>query len=268
MASKDDIEQEAWTSPRLLSWAYPDEANNMVEQFLDGAYYYDISDFAAVMPDSELRSEVEAATEGRVHPAIVARAGLHAVRILATCLLAHGDSGDPLQALQAVLAAIRRRIGDRPGQWLNSLELIGMRLAGQVYSGDWAPADQFYRNANDGPTAPNNQQARRTRTIPRLIADFFAVDHAGVLHNDLRSFRQHDMLRHRVREYGEELVEVTIKAELARHAIDGGEIGKVRTWAYFDGSLMDARHADHMQELGIRPGDVLGMWRQLRGDKK
>jgi len=47
-----------------------------------------------------------------------------------------------------------------------------------------------------------------------------------VLHNDLKSFRQHNLLRHRVRELGEELVEATIKAELARHAIDGGEIGK------------------------------------------
>jgi hypothetical protein len=267
MANEDDTEQEARTSPHLLSWAYPDEANSIVEQFLDGAYYCDIDEIAAMMPDSELRSAIETATDGRVHPVIVAPAGLYAVRILAACLLARGDPEDRLQPLQAVLAAIRRRIGDRPGQWLNSLELIGMRLAGQVSTGDWALADQFYRNANGGSSAPHKRQTRRTRPIPRLIADFFAVDHAGVLHNDLQSCRQHDVLRHRVREYGEELVEVTIKAELARHAIDGGEIGKVRTWSYFDGPLKDARHAVHMQESGIRPGDVFGWWRKTRPAK-
>ena len=236
----------------------------MVEQFLDGAYYCDLSDIAAVMPDSELRFAIEAATGGRVHPAIVAPGGLHAVRILAACLLGHDDTENPLQALQAVLAAIQLRIGDRPGKRLNSLELIGMRLAGQVYSGDWAPADQFYRNVNGGPSAPDHRQASRTRAIPRLIADFFAVDHAGVLHNDLKSVRQHKLLGDRVREYGEELVEATIKAELARHAVDGGEIGKVRTWTYFDGSLKDARHAVQVQASGIRPGDVFGWWRQVK----
>jgi hypothetical protein len=137
-----------------------------------------------------------------------------------------------------------------------------MRLAGQVYSGDWAPEDKFYRNANSGPSAPDNRQARRT--IPQLIADFFAVDRARVLHNDLNSFRQHDLLRHRVREYGEDLVDETIKAELARHAIDGGEIGKVRTWAYFDGPLRDALRAIQMRDLGIHPGDVFGWWRDAK----
>jgi hypothetical protein len=95
-ASQNDIDREAWTSRHLLNWAYPDKANSRVEQFLDGAHYSDIGDIAAVMPDAELRSAIEAATEGRVHPAILAPAGLYAVRILAACLLASSDIDDPL----------------------------------------------------------------------------------------------------------------------------------------------------------------------------
>jgi len=75
-------------------------------------------------------------------------------------VLAHGEIDEPLLALQAVPAAMRHRIGDRPGQRLNSLELIGMRVRSILAIG------RQRRNSMAMATAPH----------PHLLIDRRAAD--------------------------------------------------------------------------------------------
>jgi hypothetical protein len=90
---------------------------------------------SAVAPNGALASRIRKATEGRVAAEILAPVGLEAVRELAAAV---GEACDVEadEALDAVLDAMRARIGDRPGQRLNSLALIGTRMAAAIHDGE------------------------------------------------------------------------------------------------------------------------------------
>jgi hypothetical protein len=242
----------------LLNWNL-EGVEEVLAEFLDAAPH-DISDLEMVMKDDELKSAIQAATQARVHRDILEPAGLYAVRVLAACLLGKGDGTvDPHHAIDGVLEAMRHRIGDRPGEWLNSLALIGKRLAGKLYSGEWAASDTFYRNSDS--STPHKSQPSTHPSIPTLIDKIFDVDGARVLSEDLKCDRQQRLLWKRLRKYGEELTLTIIMSVVHRHMIDGGEIGSIRDWRYFDGALEDACRIAEMEAMGARPGDVLGMHR-------
>jgi hypothetical protein len=101
----------------------------------DGVDDEELAQITAAVPDDRLREMVRAATRGRVAPEILTPAGLFAVRYLAAMIAAaaHEPFEAPEDALSAVLDAMRQRIGSRPGQWLNSLALLGRRFAAELY---------------------------------------------------------------------------------------------------------------------------------------
>jgi hypothetical protein len=51
---------------------------------------------------------------------------------------------------------------------------------------------------------------------------------------------------------------------LRRLMLDGKAVGSVRSWDYFAPAILDELHKQRIAELGVRPGDVLGLHRQLR----
>ena len=94
-----------------------------------------VAEITALAPDPALARLIRDATGGsRVAPEILTPAGLHAVRRLVATLMLDPTGMEAGDALVAVLVAIQARIGDRPGEWLNSLALLGKRMAAAVYT--------------------------------------------------------------------------------------------------------------------------------------
>lgn len=121
---------DPWDHPNILGWIHGDQCE---------AEWYDVSDedvddVALAWPDDKLSELVRKAAGGRVHRDILTREGCEGVRYLAAFLLTKDYADDALCAMDVVLRSIGDRIGSRPGQWMNSLALIGRRIAGELYT--------------------------------------------------------------------------------------------------------------------------------------
>jgi hypothetical protein len=90
--------------------------------------------------DEELRNLILNATKKRVSKKLLTKEGLYAFRYLTALLVGREDLGNltPEGAMATVLNAMLDRIGDRRGQWLNSLAVVGKRL---ISEGCYGPAD-------------------------------------------------------------------------------------------------------------------------------
>ena len=99
------------------------------------------------------------ASGGCVALAILAPAGLAAVRTLAALIhkLMNGVPAD--EALSIILEAIQERIGDRPETRLSSLEVIGRRVVNSV---DWAATDIQLYESTSTKTRQRRMQGRRS----------------------------------------------------------------------------------------------------------
>lgn len=146
---------EAWSNLRLLAWASSDEPSMRDFEFADFDEHLDDiwDEFAEALPDAELRDAIRNATDGSVHPDIIAPEGLWAVRWLAL-VRAKGDtcdfySADALHVSEAVEGAralmkdVATNVKDK-GRYLNSLKLIGDRLFGCVFTGNGIPRQGLY----------------------------------------------------------------------------------------------------------------------------
>lgn len=139
-ASEDDLEDRAFEAPNLLGWAADDELAEKAA-LLDSAPPEKVAAIAALVSDAKLASHIRTATANRVSAEILMPAGLYAVRWLAATMLAddpedcNDDGPTPAEPLDVVLDAMRARVGWQPGTWLNSLALIGKRMAGAAYAG-------------------------------------------------------------------------------------------------------------------------------------
>ena len=239
---RSDIIDEAFKSPSLLGWIEGIDPGNPAQDLAD-IDPATLDEVLAAVKATALADSIRAATRRRVSAELLRPSGLYAVCHLAAGVRRWKKALTAAQALDVVLAAIAERIGNRGG-WLNSLSVIGHRLAGEILHG--RDPEQVFA-------------AARERADPH-IADLRRADGARVLAPHLfEEDRAH--LGQLLLEYGEGAV-ATIRSILTRCMIDGPPPGSVTTWAYFRPVLDEQRLADQMADEGMRPGDVFCAHRQ------
>jgi hypothetical protein len=117
---------EALEHHQLLGWVTATE-DPVIESFTD--HRLDLqAELSAIITDDELVMRVRTQTRRRVDPLILTAPGLAAIRLFAARILDTHEDLQATYALDMVLDAIGRLIGDRKGR-LNSLEVIGKRFA-------------------------------------------------------------------------------------------------------------------------------------------
>jgi hypothetical protein len=243
-----ELETDAFCSPNLLGWI----EDKPIEDTLFNVSDDTIWAICAVADDQALRRLMREATGGRVSREIMSAAGLAAIRRLAAFALDHPSDEDgftPHQALSYVLDAIRDRIGNQPGSWLNSLAVIGLRILWSGYGGDGVE------------DAPYRSQCPRQLSSPGITAELNelkAADGARVIAPQL--YQDAKGLENLIEKFGTDALD-TIKAKLVGAMIDGSKVGKIKSWSYFREALDDERRAAELKAQGMRPGDCPG-WRQ------
>jgi hypothetical protein len=113
-----------------------------------------------------------------------------------------------------------------------------------------AASDDFCHVAADTGNGSTSELADALHTL----------DRAGTLRAYLLTPRGLEPYRHRLAQHGE-LVHFAIADVLMRLAMDGAPPDKIKSWRYFDGAIADAVRAETMARQGLRPGDLLGAWR-------
>jgi hypothetical protein len=219
----------------LLGWAGEGCAGTAGVFEIDPAA---VDAITAVMSDGELAAAIRAVTDGRVHRVILSEPGLYAVRHLAAFEQEHaseqlGEELDAQTTLLRVLQTIGERIGAHERAWLNSLKVIGLRLAS---------------NANHSVAAAYLPELRRADGARILAPRLFGAGKGGL--TDLMN------------KFGTAETIDTIRAVLARAMIDGMAPGAITTWSYFRPALEEQQRLEEMTAAGLRPGDVFGAHRR------
>ena len=259
----EGIEGQAWEAPSLLGWCYSCDGDDakMAEALLDGGedeIAAAVAEIAEIAPDHILGSRIWSATKGRVAGEILAAPGLYAVRRLAAALVT--EEAEPAEALAAVLKAMWARVGSRPGAWLNSLALIGRRMAAVAYTDGVGEADggrqHFYAEAR----APKPGRAKRPAPLDANLKALIGTDGAKTLAAKLR--RDAAGLRDFLGAHGPEALAIMVSV-LRRHMVTGKPIGSVKSWNFFAAVIAEERHLRSLAVEGVRPGDVMGAhkWR-------
>ena len=202
----------------LLAWADGDPLNELPDVDVDT-----VDEMKAFANDDRLRGWVLQATEERVAPEIVTSAGLYAVRHLAATLLVDDEGLAPADALISLLNAMYDRVGSRPRQWLNSLALIGKRIAAEQYLG-WR-TDALYASDGSPRFATEDLRALLDADGGQTLSALLRRDNSGL----------HEFLLDQASAYGTITAEIAaIMGEvLSRHPGDGRAIGSVLSWESF-----------------------------------
>jgi hypothetical protein len=180
-------------------------------------------------------------------------AELRSAGVLERVRMRAADETEPAEALGAVLNAMRVRVGNRPGQWLNSLALIGRRMAAEADGGGL----HFYAVAR----APKRGQVtKRPAPLNANLKALIDADGAKTLAPKLR--RDATGLRDFLQKHGPEALAM-MASVLRRHMITGKPIGSVKSWRFFEAAIAEERHLRSLAVEGVRPGDVMGAhkWR-------
>ena len=245
----EKLEEAAEASPVLLGWRWPcdDDDAKMVEALFDGCddEIGAMAEMAEIAPDHTLGSQIWAATKGRVAREILLPPGLYAVRRLAAALVT--EEKEPAEALVAVLKAMWVRVGSRPGAWLNSLALIGKRMAAEADGGGL----HFYAEAS----APKPGPAKRPAPLDANLKALIGADGAKTLAAKLR--RDAAGLRDFLGAHGPEALAIMVGV-LRHHMITGKPVGSVKSWNFFAAAIAEERHLRNLAAEGVRPGDVMG----------
>ena len=249
------LEDQALAAECLLGWAGSCDGDDakMVETLLDGCedeIAAAIAKMTEMTPDPTLGAKISSATKGRVAREILTAPGLYAVRRLAAALVP--DETEPAEALAAVLKAMWVRVGSRPGTWLNSLALIGKRMAAEADGGGL----HFYAEAR----APKPGRPKRPAPLDANLKALIGADGAKTLATKLR--RDATGLRDFLGAHGPEALAIMVGV-LRRHMITGKPIGSVKSWRFFEAAIAQERHLRSLVVEGVRPGDVMGRhkWR-------
>ncbi len=264
--SENDLHQQAMASPNLLGWIGTDQLSEAVE--MDEVEIETLKEVTAVAPDAILREYILEATSKRVAAEIVSAAGLYAVRWLAATTVRHKEFWEaptPGEALVAVLNGIWARVGSRPEVWLNSLGLIGQRMAAEAYrsgetkfyAADGKPMFRVTTRADRIPAEPKRTAATMDPSLQILLGADGAKTLAPKLRGDaagLSVFLQ--------KHGGAEALSIMVDV-LRRHMIEGKPVSSVRSWRFFEAAIAEELHRRNVSAQGIRPGDAFGThkWR-------
>ncbi|MFZ0853575.1 MAG: hypothetical protein WAO08_30815 [Hyphomicrobiaceae bacterium] len=221
-------------NPRLLGWVGTEDGGPpAAADLLDVIDPMEVMDITGAVSDAGLAEATQEVTGGRVHAEIVAPAGLHAIRVLAAYVLQQDRDLSPGQALGQVLRVIREQIGDK-GRWLNSLSVIGLRIAGEAYKGRSLAAEHL-------------EELRRADGAKVLASRLFGAGKGT--------------LTALINEFGTDATISAIKAVLRRAMIDGMAPCSVTTWSYFKAAIAEQVALEQITAAGLRPGDCFGMHR-------
>ena len=216
----------AKADPKLLAWMEADEATNSLGAAVTPELLAVVYD---VMSDGDLKERLASAAGQRVSIELLSPAAMFAVRFMAIAFAGTAD-GDPIALIRRVLDAVQKRIGDEPDVWLNSLALIGKRLAAEVHYGE--------RDAG-------LYAGHRATSVGKVRADIISTirdaDRASAINPKL--YKNTAGLAALIDEFGEALVVDMITLVLARCLIDGT---RVNAWAYFAQAVMD----EHLKQFG------------------
>ena len=103
--SEDEVQLEAWASPRLLGGLEDGFSSDL--EIVDDESQQAVADVAS---DVELKSRIRTATRGRVAQDLLSPAGMYAVRLLAAFVMVMSDNdGNPYDAAGAGLRAWEHR---------------------------------------------------------------------------------------------------------------------------------------------------------------
>jgi hypothetical protein len=162
--------QDIFENKVLMGWLNPD---NQADEALKDVSEDALDAIWNQYPDDEaLREWVIDVCDRRVAKAICSSAGLEAVRWLAAFIY-HSSDPDHLDArgaMTAVLSAMWDAVGSKRGKKLNSLALIGKRIASEIYGAGDCHALRFYRH--EAPyVPPADRRAYRRRPDTQSIVD-------------------------------------------------------------------------------------------------
>ena len=230
----DDVDavDAAWLSKRLLGWLADD-----AEPFTADILEVDSAAIEPVLPDETLAELIRSAAGDRAHPEIVSPGGLYAIRHLTAYVREKVaiEQGEEIAAHSALMVVMRPICAVRDsGGWLNSLKVVGLRLAGDTCN-PAAPATAYFAGL-------------RAADPAKVLAPHVFGKGKGSLTRLLNEFGSAETLD-------------TIKAVLTRAMIDGMAPGSVTTWSYFRPALLEQQTAEAMAAAGLRPGDVFGAHR-------
>ena len=128
LRSFDELWEQANQAANLLGWMSAEDGA-LYETF-DTSLHEHLSAVVAIADDGKLCELLRRATQRRASGVLFSEAGRYSVRMLACWLLAESADLTPARALAEVLTAIWQRIGARRSGHLNSLAVIGKRMAG------------------------------------------------------------------------------------------------------------------------------------------
>lgn len=126
-----EILDQAAMEPTLLGWVETDPSNAI--QALAEISEDDVLEIWNAT-QANLAARVSRACDQQIAPLITTDAGLAALCVFAALLYQDAEHLDATDAMELVMDAIRRLVHDRGGR-LNSLEVIGTRVAYAVYEG-------------------------------------------------------------------------------------------------------------------------------------
>jgi hypothetical protein len=233
--------EAAWSNDKILGWIQSDKRTDLTARLSDDEMSFDtVVEIECLASDDSIAAQIRTATRGRVHPDILSPAGAYGIRLLTAVLVEEGGLS-PDRALNEVLKAIEVRVGDKKGAYLNSLKLIALRVGGHTFTGG----------------------RRLFSDVKALLADLASADIAHIL--DPRLFRDQRGLKRLLNEQGDEAI-VVIRDVLRQAMVDGRDPASIKTWAYFEPAIIDARVKRRMTEEGLRPGDVFGVHRRKGGE--
>lgn len=142
----DELRDEAFADERLLGWLVSSRRHDLPHDLreVDGAGA--IAETIMAGDRDALRQRVSQACRGRIGEHLLTDAGLYGFAYLAgvAALLDDDGSFNPWAddfGINALIAQIEARIGSHPGEWLNSWQLLGLRMSGQSYT--WGTADLY-----------------------------------------------------------------------------------------------------------------------------
>ncbi len=231
---------DPWENEKILGWAKHDKRDLVARLSCDELSRDTLAEVESLASDEQLLEMLQAACGGRVHPEVLSPAGAEAVRLL-TAVLVEDKRLTPEHALKTILAFVENCIGGRAGRWLNSLKLVGLRVAGSIAAGE---------------------QGLHSDTREMLSA-LGKVDFGNVLSPHL--FRQPRQFKQLIKQYGEDAFDI-IRTNIIRASMESKESGSIGTWNYFEPALKDERLRRSMAEEGVRPGDIFGQHRNFCRD--
>jgi hypothetical protein len=245
-----------WHAPHLLGWLDYEDSRTARVYFGDASTMTDEieAEVARAFPDDvALREMMLDACDGRLGRQLRTKGGMYTVRRLAAGIMAHAreilpDGGlpddpcspvTPRGAMRVVAQAMHDRIGNRPGEWLNSYALIGQRLACEMYTSCIIESDM--RGYQPRPVTEEDLAAGNGEDALRIVVEAGGWKVlAPELRNDARGLLE--FLDFAAAKHGRlrtEVLEVVVTF-MRRAAATGWRVGsqqnkEVTAWPLFEG---------------------------------